>query len=92
MEGVTVLLIGGRDTLYRTTDAAGQYLFTDVPSGAWTIMVQGDLPPQMQWERERVPSELKSGGALVVDFRLVPRRRKVRIVSGDGIDDMSEHR
>jgi hypothetical protein len=89
---MTVLLIGGRDTLYRTTDARGQYLFTDVPSGAWTIVVQGDLPPQAQWERERVSTELKAGGALVVDFRLVPRRRKVRIVSGDGIDEMSEHR
>jgi hypothetical protein len=92
VEGMTVLLIGGRDTLYRTTDARGQYLFTDVPSGAWTIVVQGDLPPQAQWERERVSTELKAGGALVVDFRLVPRRRKVRIVSGDGIDEMSEHR
>jgi hypothetical protein len=92
VEGVTVLLIGGRDTLYRTTDATGRYLFTDVPSGAWTIMVQGDPPSQTQWERERVSTELKPGGALEVDFRLVPRRRKVRMVSGDGIDDTSEHR
>lgn len=92
VEGVTVLLIGGRDTLYRTTDAAGRYQFTDVPSGAWTLVVQGDLPPQAQWEHERVPAALKAGGTLVVDFRLVPRRRKVRIVSGDGIDETSEHR
>jgi hypothetical protein len=92
VEGVTVLLIGGRDTLYRTTDATGQYLFTDVPSGAWTLVLQGDLPPQAQWERERVSTELKAGGALTVDFRLVPKRRKVRIVSGDGIDETAEHR
>ena len=90
MEGVTVLLLGGRDTLYRTTDARGQYLFTDVPSGAWTIMVQGDLPPQVQWEHERVNTELKAGGALVVDFRLVPRRRKVKIVGGDGFDESKQ--
>ena len=92
VEGMTVLLIGGRDTLYRTTDAAGRYEFTDVPSGAWTLVVQGDLPPQMQWERERVPATLNAGGTLVVDFRLVPKRRKVRIVSGDGFDETTEHR
>jgi hypothetical protein len=92
VQGVTVALIGGRDTLYRTTDVTGQYVFTDVPSGAWTIVVQGDLPPQTQWERERVSTELKAGGTLVVDFRLVPKRRKVRIVSGDGIDEGTEHR
>jgi hypothetical protein len=87
---VTVLLVGGRDTLYRTTDASGQYLFTDVPSGSWTIMVQGDLSPQAQWEHDRVSTELKAGGAVVVDFRLVPRRRKVRIVGGDGFDESKQ--
>jgi hypothetical protein len=92
VEGVTVLLVGGRDTLYRTTDASGRYLFTDVPSGAWTIIVQGDLPPQTQWERERVSTELKPGGTLVVDFRLVPRQRKVKIVGGDGFDESKQDR
>lgn len=90
VEGVTVLLLGGRDTLYRTTDANGQYLFTDVPSGSWTIMVQDELSPQTQWEHDRVSTELKAGGALVVDFRLVPRRRKVRIVGGDGFDESKQ--
>ena len=92
VEGVTVLLIGGRDTLYRVTDASGRYLFTDVPSGTWTIMVQGELSPQTQWEHERVSTELKAGGALVVDFRLVPRRRKVKIVGGDGFDESKQDR
>jgi hypothetical protein len=90
VEGVTVLLIGGRDTLYRTTDAQGQYLFTDVPSGAWTIVVRGDLAPQTQWEHDRVSTELQAGGTLVVDFRLVPRRRKVKIVGGDGFDESKQ--
>jgi len=92
IEGATVLLIGGRDTLYRATDANGRYQFTDVPSGTWTIMVQGELSPQTQWEHERVSTELKAGGSLVVDFRLVPRRRKVKIVGGDGFDESRQDR
>jgi hypothetical protein len=90
VEGATVLLIGARDTLYRVTDASGRYLFTDVPSGTWTILVQGELSPQAQWERDRVSTELQAGGALVVDFRLVPRRRKVKIVGGDGFDESKQ--
>jgi len=39
-----------------------------------------------------VSTELKSGGALVVDFRLVPRRRKVKIVGGDGFDESKQDR
>jgi hypothetical protein len=92
VEGVTVLLIGARDTLYRTTDASGQYVFTDVPSGSWTVVVQGELSPQTQWEHERVTTELKAGAALVVDFRLVPRRRRVKIVGGDGFDESKQDR
>lgn len=90
IEGVTVLLIGARDTLYRVTDVNGRYQFTDVPGGTWTIMVQGELSPQTQWEHERVTTELKVGGALVVDFRLVPRRRKVKIIGGDAYDESKQ--
>jgi hypothetical protein len=37
-----------------------------------------------------VSTELQAGGALVVDFRLVPRRRKVKIVGGDGFDESKQ--
>jgi hypothetical protein len=30
---------------------------------------------------------LRAGHQLVVDFRLIPKRRRVKIVSGDGIDE-----
>jgi hypothetical protein len=87
LEGVSVALAGARDTVYRTTDAAGTFLFTDVPSGSWTVIVLAEPPSQMQWELERVPVVLSAGENRSVTFRLVPRRRKVRIVSGDGIDE-----
>jgi hypothetical protein len=90
MQGIGVVLAGVRDTLYRTTDLAGGFEFTDVPSGSWTLIVVGEVPDQTQWEVEKVPVALKSGGQERVAFRLVPRRRRVRIVSGDGIDGVQE--
>jgi hypothetical protein len=41
----------------------------------------------MQWEIEQIPIVMRAGDKPVVTFRLVPKRRKVRIVSGDGIDE-----
>ncbi len=90
LEGVSVALAGARDTIYRTSDARGEFEFSDVSSGAWTVIVMGELPAQTQWEVERIPLVLERGGAERVAFRLVPRRRRVRIVSGDGIDEVKE--
>jgi hypothetical protein len=87
VQGVSVALAGARDTLYRTTDASGVYVFTDVPSGSWTLIVMGEIPEQTQWEQERIPIVLRAGQKPVVDFRLVPKRRRVKIISGDGIDE-----
>lgn len=87
MVGVSVALAGVYDTLYRTTDASGAYVFTDVPSGSWTVIVMAEMPEQTQWEQERIPIVLRAGEKPVVDFRLVPKRRRVKMVSGDGIDE-----
>jgi hypothetical protein len=87
LEGVSVALAGARDTLYRTTDAAGTFQFTDVPSGAWTVVVMAETPSQTQWEVERIPVVMRAGDRPAVTFHLVPKRRKVRIISGDSIDD-----
>jgi hypothetical protein len=87
VQGVSIALAGARDTLYRTTDVSGTYVFTDVPSGSWTLIVMGEIPEQTQWEQEMIPIVLRAGQQPVVDFRLIPKRRRVKIVSGDGIDE-----
>ena len=90
LEGVSVALAGARDTVYRTTDATGAFVFTDVPSGSWMVIVMAESPVQMQWALEKIPVVMAAGENRSVDFRLVPRRRKVRIVSGDGVDEGSD--
>jgi hypothetical protein len=47
----------------------------------------GEIPEQTQWEQEMIPVVLRAGQRPVVDFRLIPKRRRVKIVSGDGIDE-----
>lgn len=92
LEGVSVALAGARDTVYRTTDASGTFIFTDVPSGSWTLIVMAETPAQTQWEQERIPVALSAGEHRAVTFRLVPKRRKVKIVAGDGFDESKQDR
>lgn len=90
LEGVTVALAGVRDTVYRVTDAAGLFAFTDVPAGSWTAIVLSEAAGQTQWEADRIPLVVRAGAKSAVAFKLVPRRRRVRIVSGDGIGEVRE--
>jgi hypothetical protein len=81
-----------RDTSYRVTNGKGRFEFTDVPSGAWTVVVTGATPDQTGWEAERIPVALRAGGREAVAFRIVPRRRRVRIISGDGVIEGGDQR
>ena len=92
LEGVSVALAGARDTVYRTTDASGTFTFTDVPSGSWTLIVMAETPAQTQWEQERIPVVIGAGEHRAVTFRLVPKRRRVKIVAGDGFDESKQDR
>ena len=92
VEGVTILLVGARDTVYRTTDASGVFTFTDVPSGSWTLVVVAETPPLAQWEQDRIPVVLSAGAHRTVTFRLVPKRRKVKIIGGDGFDESKDNK
>jgi hypothetical protein len=92
LEGVSVALAGARDTVYRTTDASGTFTFTDVPSGNWTLIVKAETPAQTQWEQERIPVVMAAGEHRTITFRLVPKRRKVKIVGGDGFDESKQDR
>jgi hypothetical protein len=92
LEGVSVALAGARDTVYRTTDASGTFTFTDVPSGSWTLIVMAETPAQTQWEQERIPVAMAAGEHRTVTFRLVPKRRKVKMVGGDGFDESKQDR
>ena len=77
------MLIGERDTLYRTTGENGRTSFTDVPPGAWRIFIRGDAPAFHRFDPDRVDVTLAPGETKTLTFRLVPRRREVQLI-GDG--------
>ena len=84
LAGALVALMGARDTIYRTTNAAGVYDFTDVASGRWTVRVADDEPELTQWKPQAVDLQVTPGQTSRAEFVRVPRHREVRILNGDG--------
>jgi hypothetical protein len=78
-----VALAGARDTIYRTADATGEFQFTDVSSGRWTVMIVDQTAGPDQWAPKSVELIVKPGQAVRAAFLRVPRHRGVRILNGD---------
>src|SRR5439155_23126436 len=53
LANATLVLAGGRDTLYRTTSENGKASFTDVPPGKWIVTIRGDAPPFPRFDPHR---------------------------------------
>jgi len=75
-----LMLVGERDTLYRTTNESGKASFTDIPPGSWTISIRGDAPAFHRFEPDRAVVRLAPAEARSLTFRLVPRRRDVQLI------------
>jgi hypothetical protein len=78
-----LILVGDRDTLYRTSSERGKVSFTDIPPGKWVVTIRGDAPAFHRFDPDRQELELAPGEAKAMTFRLVPRKREVQLI-GDG--------
>ena len=61
LANATLVLTGGRDTLYRTTTEKGTATFTDVPPGHSVIAITGDAPAFHRFEPHRATRRLEAG-------------------------------
>lgn len=80
---VAVALVGVRDTLYATTDAAGAYRFNEVASGSYVVRIVTDAPAGTRWEPSEIDVSVKPAVTREVAFRLIPRRRAVQMIPSD---------
>lgn len=83
LSNATVMLVGERDTLYRTTQSDGKAAFTDVPPGRWVVSIRGDAPAFHRFDPDRVELILAPGETRALQFRLVPRKREIQIIGGE---------
>lgn len=71
------------ETLIQVADGEGRFRFEDVRPGAWTLLAFGDaLPEFTAFESDTVEIEIEPGEQKDVRFRVLPRRREIRIKDG----------
>lgn len=87
VEGAVMEARSGAERRRRATDAQGRFEFGDLRPGRWTVTVaEAGLPPHHALERDSVEVDLPPGAAREVGFRVLPRRREVRIVAGGDLE------
>jgi len=82
-DGITVALYAGADTLYRTTDSEGKFVFNEIPAGQWTVVVENPLASSLLVEHPRVVLTPRPGEEAVVEYRIVPKKKKVKFIIGE---------
>ncbi len=79
--GAVVELTNGVELQRRLSDARGNFQFTDVRPGEWKVrIVEGNLPEYHFFERDAHDLVMKPGERMEVEFRILPRRRRIQIL------------
>lgn len=78
--GMTIELTRGQEILRRIADHRGQVVFNDLRPGVWTIRPAGELPRFHAFEQEVFEINVGPGKHQEVRFRILPRRRSIRIL------------
>jgi hypothetical protein len=73
----------GSEVRYILTGADGRFSFTDLRPGRWVLRIGGsELPPQSILKGDSVIVDTRRGETTTVTVDIVPRQRRIRIVSG----------
>lgn len=88
LANIMVELSNGITTIRKLTDIKGDFRFTDLAPGPWTLKIhESDLPPHHVMEQCRNEFLLKPEDDIEVNIRVIPRLRTIRIL--DEIDLIS---
>jgi hypothetical protein len=82
VEGIAVTLVGASDTLSRTSSSDGTFLFDELPPGPWTVQVESVVGPLFRIEHSRVSVTTRPGQESLVDIRILPKQKAVKIIAG----------
>lgn len=78
--GMIIELTRDQEVLRRIVDHRGQVVFNDLRPGLWTIRPVGELPRFHAFEQETIEINVGPGKHQEVRFRILPRRRSIRIL------------
>lgn len=81
LKNILVELSNEAGSRKRVTDATGEFSFTDLPPGVWTVKFYGgSLPEHYYFEKDSILLDLKPGDRKEVSVKVLPKKRSVRII------------
>lgn len=84
--GLLVRLTDGKQTIRRVTNGDGEFEVTDLSPGRWTASLSAaDIPAQHYLAAESVVTMVVAGETAKVEFRVLPRKRTLRMVGGGDV-------
>ncbi|MBF8247588.1 MAG: hypothetical protein HW374_388, partial [Bacteroidetes bacterium] len=79
--GVFLELASGSEVLRRVSDNRGRFIFNDLRPGRWELKtVGGNVPLYHNFEKDLFAFDLKPGSQEVPVFKILPRKRQIRII------------
>ncbi len=79
--GLVLELSNGTEMQRRVSDSRGRFAFSDLRPGRWTVQVAGGTLPQFHLvDHESRTLDLVAGSKHEVSFRILPRKRTIRII------------
>jgi hypothetical protein len=82
VEGIAITLVGASDTLSRTSTSDGTFLFDELSAGRWTVLVENVGAPLFRVEHLRVSVTTRPGEESLVEIRILPKQKAVKIIAG----------
>ena len=90
LANILVELSDGTAVLRRYSNAAGDFDFTDLTPGHWTLKVyEAGLPPYHVLEQQQMNFLLKPEDTVEVELRVIPRLRTIRILENVDLSSAS---
>ena len=96
MQGVVIEIRGDFGVFYRKTDKKGYFNFESIKPGLWEVTAYSNSLPELHvFENERISINLEAGQEKEVLFKVVPKKRQIRIIQtgtiGTGSSAGGEH-
>jgi hypothetical protein len=76
-----IILRSGEHEYKRLTDSNGSFRLSGLPGGQWTVKVEaGSLPENFRLESDHFTVDTTAGQETTVEFKVVPRARKLKML------------
>ncbi|MHC9544073.1 MAG: hypothetical protein AB9903_31555 [Vulcanimicrobiota bacterium] len=86
---VIIELSNGEEVFRQYTDEYGKFYFSGIPPGTWTLKANSaDLPELTYLEKDADTIELRAGEDREYNFRVLPRKRVIKIIDTGPIKKM----